>query len=296
MNEGRSKPRARLLITDLDNTLWDWFQAWYRSFSAMLNKLSELSGVSVQQLEREIQVVHRARGTTEYSYLLNELPSLLRQGLDSDPLTYYDQAIHTLNRERRTFTNLYPGVKDTLIKLRQRGIPVVGYSESIAYWTEWRIRKTRLDGLLSVLYTSPDHDLPSGVTFEKLRWHPNHEYGLVQTEHRHVPEGTLKPAPSILKKIMCDFDVEPSQAVYVGDSLMKDVAMAQMVGALDVHASYGIAQHAEGYDLLRRVSHWSQGEIEREKQLASQPDVTPTYSLRSGFNELLETFDLGGNC
>ena len=35
----------QLLITDLDNTLWDWFAAWYESFSALLDGLVALSGV-----------------------------------------------------------------------------------------------------------------------------------------------------------------------------------------------------------------------------------------------------------
>ena len=32
------RPR-RLLVTDLDNTLWDWFEAWYQSFSALVDAL-----------------------------------------------------------------------------------------------------------------------------------------------------------------------------------------------------------------------------------------------------------------
>jgi hypothetical protein len=42
-----------LLITDLDNTLFDWFGIWHASFSAMLDKTVELSGVPREVLEAE---------------------------------------------------------------------------------------------------------------------------------------------------------------------------------------------------------------------------------------------------
>jgi phosphoglycolate phosphatase len=85
--------------------------------------------------------------------------------------------------------------------------------------------------------------------------------------------------------------MEPDQVVYIGDSLMKDVHMAQAVGAHDVLASYGVAQHKESYDLLRRVSHWSDADIERERRLARQPDTIPTYTLERNYSELLDLFE-----
>jgi hypothetical protein len=72
---------------------------------------------------------------------------------------------------------------------------------------------------------------------------------------------------------------------------MKDVAMAQDVGVLDVHAAYGVVQDREEYELLRRVSHWTQADVEREREIATAPHVTPTYVLEETFAELLELFD-----
>lgn len=284
-------PTISLLVTDLDNTLWDWFRAWHASFSAMLARLSALSGVPKARLEQEIREVHRARGTTEYSWLLNELPSLRRLHPDGDPLAIYDEAVHVLNAERRRSTTLYPGVEQVLQELDARGVPVVGYTESIAFWTEWRIKATGLDGLITVLYSSPDHDFPAGVTPQDLRTLPPQEYGLTLTEHRHVPRGVLKPDGRILRSILSDFDVAPSSVVYVGDSLMKDVAMAQAVGVRDVHAQYGVPYGSADYDLLRRVSHWRDEDIERERRLATAPDVVPTYRLVDTFAELLDIFE-----
>lgn len=295
MSEPRpARPHVKLLITDLDNTLWDWFDAWYRSFSAMLRKLEGDSGVPRAELEHEIQVVHRLRGTAEYSYLLNELPSLLDIAGDREPMELFDAALHVLNSTRLRATSLYVGVESTLRAIWARDVPIVAYSESLAYWTEWRIRKTGLDGLIDVLYTSPDHDFPAGVSASDIRTLPDEEYGLKRTEHRRVPVGIRKPDPSIVKQIVSDYAVDVADVAYVGDSLMKDIAMAQDVGVLDVHAAYGVAQDRHGYELLRRVSHWSDADIEHERRIATRTEVYPSYQLQSGFSELLQLFDFAG--
>lgn len=294
MDTRTHKPLVRLLITDLDNTLWDWFNAWHHSFSAMLEKLSHTSGIPKAQLEPEIQAVHRLRGTAEYSCLLNELPSLNATSAGQEPMVLYDDAMHAMHSARIRHTSLYPGVKHTIELMRQQRLPIVAYSESLAYWTEWRIKTTSLDGLIDVLYTSPDHDFPADVTRDDIRRRPPDDYGLKNTDHRTVQVGTYKPNPAILKRILRDYEVHPHEAVYVGDSLMKDMAMAQDVGVLDVHAAYGVAQDREGYDLLRRVSHWSEDDIARERRLAAAPNVYPTYSLHETFAELLTLFDFEG--
>ncbi|MDT0329207.1 HAD family hydrolase [Nocardiopsis lambiniae] len=283
-----------LLITDLDNTLWDWFHMWHTSFSAMLNRLSELSGVPQNQLEAEIREVHQARATTEYSLLLDELPSLQERSPKSSPMQTYDEALHALNSARKNTISLYPGVKKTLREIKSRGVPVIAYTESISFWSEWRMRNTGLDGLIDTMYSSPDHDFPHGKTPESIRMYPSSDYGLKKTEHRHVRQGLLKPNKEVLRWILEDFSVDRRSTVYIGDSLMKDVAMAQEFGVHDVHAAYGVSHDREGYELLRRVSHWTEEDIRREKILAERPDIAPTRTAHKGFSELLDMFDFQG--
>ncbi len=179
-----------------------------------------------------------------------------------------------------------------ICRLRAEGVKIVAYTESLAYWTEWRIKHTGLDGVIEVLYSSPDHDLPAGVKIEDLRTRPPEEYGLQYTEHRHVPKGTLKPSVEILQQILEDVDRKPADAVYVGDSLMKDIAMAQAAHVRDVHAKYGEAHGKAEYDLLRRVTHWTDADVARERELAKGKEVVAGTTLRNDFGEVLPIFGL----
>lgn len=66
----------KALITDVDNTLFDWVDVWYKSFSAMLDKVSEISGIPAPSLYPSISAVHQRYGTSEYAFLLEEIPEL----------------------------------------------------------------------------------------------------------------------------------------------------------------------------------------------------------------------------
>ncbi|MFI6077705.1 HAD family hydrolase [Actinoplanes sp. NPDC051343] len=287
-----SQTGKKILITDLDNTLWDWFDAWYRSFSAMLAQLTETSGVPQEVLEREIRAIHQERGTTEYSWLIGEIPVLIDTAAPADPAVVYDDAVHVLNSQRRATTRLYPGVKEGLMKLRRLDVRIVAYTESVAYWSEWRIRHTGLDGIIDVLYSAPDHDLPAGRGIGDLRMLPPTEYGLKRTRHNHIPRGVLKPNARVLQSILDEQGFHPEEAVYLGDSLMKDIAMAQQAGVMDVYAKYGESQSRAGYDLLRRVSHWSDADVAREREIAQSIDiVVPTVTCQRLFGEVLPLFE-----
>jgi FMN phosphatase YigB (HAD superfamily) len=294
MSTWDARPEVHLLVTDLDNTLWDWFTIWFQSFSALLDGVSRTSGLPTATLESEIRQVHQRRGTSEYSYLLRELPSLRRLHQGRDVLDIYDDAIHAYRSARKRSTQLYPGVLEALTAIRAAGVRVVAYTESLSFHSSRRIRDLGLDGVINVLYSSPDHDFPDGVSLEDLRSEPPDSYGLRSTFHRYVPRGHLKPDPSILTSIMTSMEVDPQHTVYVGDSLMKDVAMAQAVGAIDVLAAYGAADHQDGYKLLRRVSHWTEADVRREQEINAAPPLSPSYTLEHRFDELLDYFNFCG--
>lgn len=293
MTPVQDKPVVGLLILDLDNTVWEWFDAWHKSFTALLDELTKVTEIPVEQLKSEIRDVHQARGTTEYSWLLDELPSLAPLLAGKKASEVFDSVLHAQNSARKRETHLYPGVKSTLEHIRSHGVRIVAYTESLAYWTEWRMRQTELDGVIDFLYSSPDHDFPEGTTVDSVRTLPDEDYGLRYTVHRHVARGIAKPDPQVLKEIIDEHAVAGLAVVYVGDNLDKDIEMAQRVGVLDVHAEYGEAHRRPEYELIRDLTHWTTEAVEKESSQDARVKARPSYVLKDGLFELLGLFQFG---
>ena len=284
-----ARSSATVLVTDMDNTLFDWLGMWQAAFGAMLEHLMADSGVPRATLEAEFFAIHQRHGTTEYAFAIQELPSLrARHAPDAEDLPgRYAAAIDAYRVMRRRTLALYPGVRETLRAVRAAGALVIAYTESRAYYADYRVRTLELDGALDYLYSLPDHALPEGVTASQIRRYPPEHYRLRSTVARHTREGTWKPDASVLRDILSDVGAEPAAAVYVGDSLIKDVTMAQAAGVLDVFARYGDVRSRPGYGLLRRVTHWSPAMLARSEGIR-EADVRPTHVLGDGFAELLD--------
>lgn len=178
-----------LVITDLDNTLFDWLKIWYDSFKALLDSVIEISGMSADILIPEMKKVHERHGTAEYAFLLEELPSLRRGESTESVITNYAPAIDAFRHARRAAMKLYPGVRGTLDELKKCGCLLVGYTESMGFYSNCRMRHLDLDLVFDFLYSPRDHDLPCALTPEAIRYYPADTYELRVTQHRHTPAG-----------------------------------------------------------------------------------------------------------
>lgn len=275
----------QLVITDLDNTLYDWFGMWYAAFRAMLDQVVRISGVSEDILLPEIKAVHERYGTAEYAFVINELPSLQARHPGEDLSVVYRDAIEAYRETRRAVLALYDGVQETLSAIAAARARVVGYTESLWYYTRRRLKKLKLDTLLDVVYSPPDHDLPRPRN--EIRGLEPAEYELERTEHRLLPHGTVKPNPAVLLNIIAECGGSPATTLYVGDDLVKDVGMAKNAGVTAVWAAYGSPKDHR-YDLLRRVTHWTAEAVERQRS-AVPSEYSPDVTIRR-FDELLTRF------
>jgi FMN phosphatase YigB (HAD superfamily) len=279
------------LITDLDNTLFDWVELWLNCFSSMLDSIVEISGISREQLIPEIRAVHQKHGTSEYSFLIEELPSLLPILKGRKATDVFEASISIYRKKRRENLQLFPSVAETLLKLKGSGTRIVGYTESMAFYSNYRIRRLGLDGVLDYVFCPEDHTLPDGLTESDLRNYPASHYELKYTKQQFTPKGSKKPDTKVLDAIISDLKLKKSDCVYVGDNLMKDVAMAVDCGVDDVWAKYGQAHKRPEYRLLVDVTHWTPEEVEREQKIKEREHVHPTHVLNEKFSELLDLFE-----
>lgn len=230
----------KVLITDLDNTLFDWVELWYVCFAPMMQKITEIAGVAAEKLKPLIKAVHQKHGTSEYAFLLEELQPVIAPGsTEAELMEMFAPAVDAFRENRRKHLALYPTVAETLLKVRGTGALLLGYTESMGFYSNYRIRRLGLDGVFHEIFSPQDHDVPKNMTREQIRKYPAAHYELKFTKHRHTPKGSLKPDAAVLQAIIDQVGAAAEECVYVGDSLFKDVAMAQEVGVADVWAKYG---------------------------------------------------------
>jgi len=282
-------PRAVIdtVILDLDNTLFDWFAYWYASFRPVYDEILAVSGKSVEEIEADIRKVHQARRTSEYSFLIEEIDALSNIRSTDDIRESFKDALERSRMGRDHALKLYPSVFPSLWELKKKGTKIVAYTESMGFYSAYRLKRFGLDGVIDVLFSPEDHEIPAGVSVEKLRRLPDEFYQLQVTEVRHTPLGELKPNPGVLLDIIKAIGADLKRCVYIGDSLFKDVAMAHAVGVLDVHAQYGESQRRPEYSLLQRVSHWTEKDVERERGIIAKGlDFSPSVVLKDSFAEI----------
>ena len=174
--------------------------------------------------------------------------------------------------------------------MKEKGVRIAAFTESKAFYTNYRFRKLGLDGLVDVLYSPKDHSVPDETV--ATRHYDADSYAFTHTVHHYTPEGEVKPNPDILLDIVKDLGVSIDEVVYVGDNPLKDVFMAQRAGITDVHAAYGSSQHKPEYELLRKVTHWTPEMVERERAALKPGSVIPSHVLTKNFAQILPLFEV----
>jgi len=284
-----AKPCVRLLVLDLDNTLYDWVTFFVLSFRDMLNVASDDLGVSVDQLAAELKVVHQRHHNSEHPFALLETDTVQRRfGHLSrhEQAEAMDDAFHAFNSKRKETLQLYPGVKSTLSVVRERGAVVVGHTEATVPNALFRLRFLEVADSLRKLYAVR----PSGDG------HPNPKRPKQRGGHalpvRFLAQKERKPDPRVLLDICSDFGIAPSETLYVGDSISRDIGMAVEAGTRSAWAKYGTDYDRSLWSELVRVTHWTEvdvrrAEASREKYGDTKPEVVLTKSL----DQILLHFD-----
>lgn len=286
------KKQVKTLIIDLDNTIFDWFEFWYASFNPVYEAIKTDLALPGGELEREIRSVHQKRRTSEYPFLLEELKLLSDKHGTTDIREKFKAAIDEAAIGRDAKLKLYPTVFEALWRIKSKGTKIIAYTESLGFYSSYRVKRFGLDGVIDTLYCPEDHELPDGIDERKIRRHPDSFYRLEVTHIKHTPIGELKPNAKVLLDILKMEHAQHESTAYVGDGLYKDVLMAQNANVFDIFAKYGVSQADKRYELLQAVSHWTDDDIERERIIVdSNETITASIVLENSFDEIFEHCD-----
>lgn len=272
----------KLLITDLDDTLYSWIGFFIPAFYDMVDELAAITGLDQDTVLREYKAVHQKKGSVEYPYAALLLPSVLDAFPDytrEQLQEALDPAFHRFNAARKCKLHLFPYVKETLERLYKDNIRIVAYTESAEENGYYRLKKLGIDSFFADIYVS-------GSEFSKAS-------GYAMPPKTKTAHGK-KPSPSLLLQILREEHAAPDEAVYIGDSLTKDIYMAKKAGITSIHCQYPPQPDAdELYQKLVAISSWTQPDFKREQELkeaCARESIHPDYVIHS-FDEVSDIIE-----
>jgi len=257
LSEGVLRGRTQALICDLDNTLFDSVRAWAAGFGAMVRAIEGAGLVDRASLLQAFKRLHVEYGTTELRDSIGLLVDLRPR--DAGWVQALRRGAAAYRRAYAATLRLYPGVRKTLRALReQRGLAIIGYTESAATVSEARVRYLGIDELLDTLFVSADPDVDTARRVPGLTLWPITRLPCRFAHVRRLAPDLVKPNPQALLSILasCGIESEPDRVIYVGDHLHKDVWMASQAGVTGVWARYGTSRLPDDAALLAEVCHW----------------------------------------
>jgi phosphoglycolate phosphatase len=131
-------------------------------------------------------------------------------------------------KDRDSALELFDGVVDTLMELQLRGVPVVAHTDAPYTSAGNRIRISGLDGMINTVYATPVHQTFGEAT----------DFAEV-TDVRCIDNWKPKPDHTVIDSIVRRHGTVNDRTLYVGDSLRRDMSMAQAAGLIPVWARYG---------------------------------------------------------
>ena len=282
----------RLLVCDLDNTLYDWVGYFVPSFYAMVDAAVMIMGCDKEQLLNDFRKIHQSHGDSEHPFALLETDTVkqyFRNASADSAIAALDPAFHAFNSARITNLKLHPYVLETLQSLEASGVKLVAHTESKLYGVVDRLNRLDLFRFFAKVYCRERSPSTHPTPKRGVEWLENVPFDKIVELSRHQ----TKPNPTVLMEICAREKVEPKHAFYVGDSIARDMLMAKYAGVFAIWAAYGAQHDPAMYNDLVRVSHWTADDVAREKRLKEEAEnIEPDYVARNSFAEVLTPLDL----
>ena len=269
------------LITDLDNTLYNWVDFFAPSFRGAVHALHKATGISEDLISHSFREVFQERGSLEYPAQARELA--IFANTSQTELEALNRVIFgSFNRVFNATLRLYDGALECLNWCYGNRIPVIALTNAPLSLARRRLihlgvnkyfkalaaprsfeqgeRSSRIEPNLALF---PEDEDPSR---RRLDDRLNCIYELSDSE--------MKPSPAGFERIMSDLMRQDSSAFAIGDSLLKDLAPAHKLGAVTIWAKFGTKVDLNNMQTLYGITPWSAKQIETAYCSKFEPDYT----------------------
>jgi phosphoglycolate phosphatase len=267
------------ILTDLDNTIYNWVDYFAPCFRAMVHAISANTGMEESIIVGQFQKVFARYGSVEYPFSVQRLE--MCQAMSQDRVNVLAQAARVaFGQTRRKRLVPYPGVRETLMWAKANDIAVIAVSNAPWYLGWRRLWRLGLKGLFAGIAAAPgfqieDDDLIAETARLK-------QSGFTPALKWETPEDELKPNPNMYRTVMQALELDAPRTWIIGDSLAKDIGPALAVGAVGIWARYGATYDARNFQTLLAITHWSEEKI----RAVYEEEVVPTFVVDS-FSELM---------
>ncbi|MBS0289043.1 MAG: HAD family hydrolase [Proteobacteria bacterium] len=235
----------------------------------------------------DIKKIHQQHHDSEYPFALLETPAIQAKfpNLNKQDL-YVELApiFEEFNIKRRQVLRVHQTVPETLQKILDIGIHLVAHTEANLFAIIDRLDRLNLAKFFEKIYcrerikSQHPNILPKSERYKNFPFHK-------VVELTHHPR---KPDITVLLDICNSLNIHPENVAYVGDSMARDMLMANNAGVFSIFAAYGANHEKPLYDKLVRVTHWTPEEVERELELRKAASlIQPDFVLKESFSEIL---------
>ena len=235
----------------------------------MVDELSKITNIDESILLNEYRAVHQEKHNVEHPYATLLLPSVKKafpqyseDQLRNGPLK---EVFHRFNSERKKRLILYPGVERMLEQLTEAKIKVVGFTDSFEENGYYRLRKLDVEKFFTKVYV-----------YDR-QYKPTNEY---DTPKKVIHIAQKKPDPNVLLEICNNESIPLVDAIYMGDSMTKDIYMSYCAGIESIWVQKAV--DSELYKKLVKISHWTKEDFENDKSIKFEINklhITPTYTI-----------------
>lgn len=252
-----------IILTDLDNTIYNWKDFFAPSFRAMVHVLSKETGIHEDEIINDFKKIYNDKGSPEYAFSVQELKMCHNLPIKKvDKLVYLAKAVFSRTRQKNLIP--YNGVKKTLEWGIREGIKIIGVTNSPIFHAQRRLRKLNLDHLFFGLAGWEGHEVPDednyGIHTIKQRIKEKSYHSRVQ-KLWPLPTEELKPNSIGYLEIINDLHISCEKTYVVGDSLWRDIKPALEIGAIGVWAKYGRECKPKSFETLLKLDKWSEEKI-----------------------------------
>lgn len=300
-----TKWRKSLLISDIDGTVVDMWDAWGQATRRAVSRLAYTRNIPIEEVEQILAATSKDKNISlvdDLGYVIVESPlagqvdraraEKVTKAIGLAPEAVDDFILSRWWHDRDRYSVLHKGVEPTLWSARENGARIVLYSDSprtLVLHRLW-VSGFHLD-LVDAIYCRDD---PPGM---KLRGLPRPLPGSDEARYKEVLNGRFvvfthtvkKPSLPCMQRILHDFEAEPSEALMIGDHAV-DVASARLIpgmGAVwDIDGARVSPATIAQYKRLNQWAHYGVGE-ESIKQRMDELGVAPDIILDRKFDQLV---------